>query len=240
MRVFIKPIEMLREVERDLFEMGTRYQTATVQDKQVADDPRFQTIELMGYSYCLTQWDEVLLREMLTYPGILNRLEWCVEELDERLGYQPFVPLNPGRAWTIEKEFWKRFLRDDKFSYTYAERWQWQIPYVISELRQRPNTRQAILTMYEQSRDLMNWGGRDRVPCSLTYHFMMREGRLNLIYQQRSCDFVNFFAPDVYFAIGLLDHVAKEVNVPSGQFIHNINSLHAFRGDLEATGRSIF
>ena len=241
MRVYIKPLEMIKEVERDLFEMGTRYQTATVQDKLVADNPKFQTIELMGYGYCLTQWNEGTLREMLTYAGVRNRSEWAIEEIDERLGLnRNSLNLNPGKAWTIEADFWKPFLRDGKFAYSYAERWQWQIPYIIDELTLRPNTRQAVLTMYDQSKDLMNWGGRDRVPCSLTYHFMIREGRLNLIYQQRSCDFVNFLAPDVYFAIGLLDFVAGAINVDSGQFIHNINSLHAFRGDLEKTGRSIF
>ena len=73
MRVYIKPLEMIKEVERDLFEMGTRYQTATVQDKLVADNPKFQTIELMGYGYCLTQWNEGTLREMLTYAGVRNR-----------------------------------------------------------------------------------------------------------------------------------------------------------------------
>jgi len=240
MRIYTTPLEMLREVERDLYEMGTRYQSATVQDKQVAEDPKFQTIELTGYQYCLTKWNEISLREMLCYSGVRNRLDWAVEEKDERLSPPSGMTLNPGEAWKEDGEAWRPFLRDGKFSYTYAERWQWQIPYVVDELRLRPYTRQAIMTMYEQSRDIMNWGGRDRVPCSLTYHFLQREGKLTLIYQQRSCDFVNFFAPDVYFSLGLLEHVAERVGLPVGSFIHNVNSLHAFRGDLEKTGRSIF
>ena len=170
MRIYQNVIEMVKEVERDLFEMGVRYQTATVQDQEVADNPDFQTIELFGYAYTLTQHPDLL--NMVSYLN-LNR-KWLEAEEKERLFGMIYSNspasgsyLNPGTAWQKNKKLWGPFIRDNKFSYSYAERWQEQISYIINELELRPNSRQAIMTMYDRHQDMMNWGGRDRVPCSL-------------------------------------------------------------------------
>jgi thymidylate synthase len=141
-------------------------------------------------------------------------------------------------AWKEDRDKWEKFLRDGVFSYSYAERWQYQLPYVIRELKARPNSRQAIMTMYDVHQDMMNWGGRDRVPCSLSYQFLLRDDKLTLIYTQRSCDFLSFFATDVYLSVRLLQHVAAEIDATPVRFIHQIGSLHAFAKDLE--GRGIF
>jgi thymidylate synthase len=94
------------------------------------------------------------------------------------------------------------------------------------------------MTMYDVHQDMMNWGGRDRVPCSLTYQFIVRDGTLTLVYNQRSCDFIKFFASDVFITCELLSYVAEMLNVKVGRFVHFLGSLHAFAGDLE--GRDIF
>jgi len=234
MRIFSDPMEMVREVERDLYEMGHRYQTATVQDQNVADDPRYETLELFGYSYTLNQVVGDKMMEMVKYttPHLEN---WVQAELRERTDLGA-VNKNPGHAWVENQDFWKQFIRNGTFSYTYAERWHWQIPYVIRELQEHPNTRQAIISMYMADRDLMNWGGHDRVPCSLTYQFGLRNGYLHCIYSQRSCDFLKFFTADVYFACGLLAYMAKEIGADVGSMIHFLGSLHAFQGDMDKRG----
>lgn len=237
MRIFTSAMDMVNEVERDLFEMGTRYQSATVQDQDVADDPNFQTMELCGYAYVLTEFDPEDIMGMLRKSGKIN-MDWVTMEVHERLHGLHDWPLNPGRAWTANSKFWGKFIRNGVFSYSYAERWQEQLPYIIRELTEKPNTRQAVMTMYDKHQDMMHWGGRDRVPCSLTYHFMIREDKLTLIYNQRSCDFVKFFPTDVYLTVALLLYVAGRIDKKPGQFIHMLGSLHAFAGDLK--GKDIF
>jgi len=237
MRIFTNPVEMVKEVERDLFEMGTRYQSSTVQDQDVADDPDFQTMELCGYAYMLTEFDSNNMFDMLDHSGKINA-EWLNYEDQERRYGTTDRPLNPGLAYTFNGEFWEKFIRNGVFSYSYAERFQAQLPYIIRELKAKPNTRQAVMTMYDRHQDMMHWGGRDRVPCSLTYQFMLREDKLVLIYNQRSCDFVKFFPSDVWLTVNLLKHVAREIGKEPGQFIHMLGSLHAFAGDLK--GKEIF
>lgn len=245
MRIYQDPVEMVKEVERDLFEMGIRYQSTTVQDQQVEDNPDYLTIELMGYTYALTGYEG--LNTMVEYMN--NNLRWAVAEGQERLsilGQVRTTHCNPGSAWYYDEERWQPFIRDGKFSYSYVERWHYQLPYIISELIHRPNSRQIIMTMYDVHQDLMNWGGQDRVPCSLSYHFIARDGKLNLIYNQRSCDFLKFFTTDVYITCMLLQGIVNAHNalVPAdkelqvGRFVHSLGSLHGFAKDLE--GRNIF
>ena len=232
MRIYQDALEMIKEVERDLAEMGIRYQSYSVQDKIVKDDPDYQTLELMGYAYKLTARDGVFekLEEMLGYKKDEKFKAWIMYEIDDRLYSRN---ANPGNAWKIREAFWKRFLRNGKFSYTYSERWQEQLQYIVSELRDNPASRQIIMTMYDRHQDMMNWRGLDRVPCSLTYQFLIRSGKLHVIYSMRSCDFVNFFQADVYCTIELLNHIALILEIEVGSFTHFLGSLHAFKKDLE-------
>ena len=228
MRIYQSSYEMVREVERELAEMGISYQTETVQDKHVADDPDFMTKELVGYVYQLTRYND--LEKMLSYLNM--PVNWVEAEIAERLTLS-LTNKNPGTAWTEREEFWNEYLRNDVFSYSYAERYHWQIPYIIRELIYKPNTRQAMLMMYSAERDIMSWGGQDRTPCSISYQFIRRGDQLDIIYNQRSCDFINFFASDVAITIELLKYIAAEVGVKPGFFIHMIGSLHAFAKDLK-------
>ena len=233
MRIYQNALEMIKEVERDLAEMGVRYQSYSVQDKIVKDDHDYETMELSGYAYKLVASEAGfdLLDSMLRYKKDEEFVTWAKAEADERL-YPP-VGRNPGKAWRKRGEFWKPFMRNGYFSYTYVERWNEQIGYILKELCDRPTTRQAIMTMYDRHQDMMNWGGLDRVPCSLTYQFLIRGDALHCIYSMRSCDFVNFFQADVYCTAQLQYWLCEQLDLRIGTFTHFIGSLHAFRKDLE-------
>jgi hypothetical protein len=229
-RIFISAKEMVREVERDLFEMGIRVQPATMQDKFVAADENYSTLEVQAYGYTLTQLDEDDLQGMIAYLG--GNLPWAQSEARDRI--DPNY-LNPGESYPL-MPVWEQFLRDGQFAYTYNERFREQLPLIIRELQVRPNTRQAVMTMYDRHQDMGNWGGKDRVPCSLTYQFYARGGQLHLIYTMRSCDFLTHFCHDVYLAVGLLQYVADQVGMQVGNFTHFIGSLHAYQKDMKARG----
>ena len=230
---FFQDIEMaFSELVRDMAEMGVRYESATVQDKISGEE----TIELMNYGYTISQvyYDEIVdyivFKHNDKFPVKIDR-EWLHQELRDRV----IGRLNPGISWEQNKDFWKPFLREGCFSYHYGERMGPQIQRVIWELNHRPNTRQAIITMYDQHQDLMNWGGRDRVPCSMHYQFMIRQNKLHLMYVMRSCDLFKFFIADVALAVGLMEHILSNLKSPTpemGSFTHVIGSLHAFKSDV--------
>lgn len=118
---------------------------------------------------------------------------------------------------------------------------------VVNLLVKNPLTRQAYLPIWFPEDTGAVHG--ERVPCTLGYHFMVRNGRLSCRYFMRSCDLIRHFADDVYLAARLTQWVCEQVNdrtnqgsyeanvirdhlrLKPGDLIMHISSLHAFVGD---------
>jgi thymidylate synthase len=224
MRAFNNCREAYNEIKRDLKEMGIRYTSASVQDKV----GEFETVELYGYAFKILEPEDAyeLIQEL-----DLNTI-WAQEEWANRI-HGRLHEWNPGWAYRYNEDFWEQFLRDGRFSYTYAERIQPQLQDIIHELTERPNTRQAVITVYDWHQDIRNFGGRDRIPCSMHYQFLRREDKLHCIYAMRSCDFVKFLPYDLFFTTELVDHIAGELGIDRGYLTYLSGSLHAFEKDLK-------
>jgi len=80
--------------------------------------------------------------------------------------------------------------------------------------------------------DIKSLGGKRRIPCSMFYQLLIREGKLDIYYIQRSCDFMTHWANDVWQAVWLMKHICGHLDgIEEGKFFHFITSLHAFRKD---------
>ena len=197
---------------------------------------------------------------------VVPNLPWAEDHFQERISGQPLNPA-PSEAWWPFAMKGNEVHKDEKeqFSHTYPER-MW--PKFANEGQTRPNGRQVSTPhngiRYEYG-DLMDviellvrepttrqaflpiWFPEDtgatagqRLPCSLGYHFMIRNDMLHVSYYMRSCDFIRHFRDDVYMAMRLGQHVAGAVNhfssgredqlVPGSLYI-SIASLHCFKGD---------
>lgn len=107
---------------------------------------------------------------------------------------------------------------------------------VVKLLASDPYTRQAYLPVWFPED---TGGGSKRAPCTIGYHFLMRDGKLDINYHIRSCDFVRHFRDDLYLTARLLLWVLDECrkidskweDVAAGKFIMQIGSLHIFRND---------
>lgn len=229
MRIFRSAVEMHTEVGRDLFEMGHRIHPETMQDKDVRSDAGYETIEWLGYVYTLTS------KETARQIACALKLDedYVIREGSERTSG---IPMNPGKAWKRREELWTPFIRDGRFAYTYSERFARQLETVAFELMARPNTRQAVVQMFNCHEDHANMGGKDRVPCSMHYQFLMRNGQLDCVYVMRSCDYMTHFPYDVAFAVWLQGWMANRTGAPQGHLVHFIGSLHAYAKDLEGQG----
>lgn len=111
---------------------------------------------------------------------------------------------------------------------------------VINLLVRERLTRQAFLPIWFPE----DTGVTDnqRVPCTLGYHFLVRNDFLSMRYYMRSCDIYRHFTNDVYMAARLMQHVIQQVNLRVGfdqdpimpaQLIMYISSLHGFVGDKD-------
>ncbi|AUM59765.1 thymidylate synthase [Pseudomonas phage PMBT14] len=110
---------------------------------------------------------------------------------------------------------------------------------LVRDLAAEPDTRQAYLPVWfpEDTGD----AHKGRKPCTLGYHFIMRNGKLDVTYYMRSCDLANHFRDDVYLTVRLLLWVLDQCriqNAPAwrdvvpGKFTMHITSLHMFVNDF--------
>jgi hypothetical protein len=188
-------------------------------------------------------------------------LPWAEDHFQERVGGEPLNPPPSEQWWPYAQAGNAAHKEGEKFSHTYPERFwpkhahavnnfpsqaHWGIRYrygdlqdVVNLLRSDITTRQAYLPVWFPE-DTGSVSGQ-RVPCTLGYHFLCREGRMDIEYHIRSCDFMRHWRDDVYMAGRLLQWVCGQLNgenptthssqVRPSKLIMNIGSFHIFRGD---------
>lgn len=226
-RVFTTVSEAFEELRRRVKEMpSNRYQSKTYQDKNVEDDENFQTLEAFGVNFKITDLNSIF-EAMDKYD--LDE-DYLNKEFEDRI--DPNY-LNPGNSYKERPEVWNKFLEEDgRFSYSYNERIRMSLQRAIQELKENPKTRHSIVPIFQQ-KDIDRLGGKRRVPCSMFYQFLRREGKLHMIYVMRSCDVKTHFLYDVILAILIQDYVANKIGVETGTFNMFISSLHGFKRDLK-------
>lgn len=243
------PSIAIKRTRESLYNLGKRVEQKTTHSVSSPDD----TWELLNHhvSFIIPEILQNLKVE------IKPNLPWADEHFKERIGG---VPLNPPPShvnWPFSNKKNKDHIYQEKFSHTYPERF-WpklagntdeyrrgirydygDLADVINLLRIDPSTRQAYLPIWfpEDTGAVL----RQRVPCTLGYHFIIREGFLHINYYIRSCDIIRHFNDDIYLACRLNSYIAdcitRERNMPGtirpGIFNMYITSLHCFYKEKE-------
>lgn len=225
------------------------------QGLDISKKPEAATHELMNVFFTVPVPSEGIPRLV---SELSPNLPWADKHFDERVSGEP---LNPPPSW---KEWpWghsaSNFLDPrGQFNHTYPERF-WpkfagpvfpEVPHqgirygygdltdVVNLLEREPLTRQAYLPVwFPEDTGAVH---RDRTPCTLGYHFMIRRGAIHLFYYIRSCEFVRHFRDDIYLAVRLqlwmIDQLKalspeKFKGLVAGDFAIHIGSLHTFVND---------
>ena len=239
--------------------------TGRWQQLDISQSSAHGTHELLN----VTVWMDMQETAWQSQESIRPDLPWAEAHFRERVGGAPVNPGREWANWPyhgVDPDLHRRL--DQKFDHNYMERlWAKELRYedelhnrpasptaypftgyrfavgdladVVEQLRRDPTTRQAYLPMWFPE----DTGARagQRVPCSLGWHFIIREGRLHVSYWLRSCEIYRHFTNDVYMAVRLAQWVRDQCEVgmvyQMGQLTMNIVSLHAFVGDVPAIRR---
>lgn len=253
-------------VGRDLLESGSLVEVPTWQALDVKDKPQGRTWEVLNRAFSI----EIPERSGTLADICKPNLPWAESQFQERVGGEPVNPGDTYQDWPYYKGNVEQHKEQGQFSHTYMERY-WpkranggydpddlgpedhqgirgqygDLNDVINLLSREPTTRQAYLPVFFPEDTGAVHG--ERIPCSLGYLFMMREGKLNITYYIRSCDFYRHFRDDVYMTARLCQWVlqrckGKELDkkyenrfwkdVWLGRLTMHIGSLHVFEGDL--------
>lgn len=253
----------------DLLERGERVDTGTWQ--ALKDVPQTKTIELRNVVLHI----ELPPTQSEWVQHVEPNTPWAEDHFLERVGGEPLNPGEQYKNWPWYKGNVETHKPQGAFSHTYMERfwpreagdWKpWgqidplpgeQAPHgiryrygdlndVLDLLAREPYTRQAYLPVWFPEDTGAHHG--ERVPCTLGYHFLLREGKLHCTYFIRSCDFIRYFRDDIYMAGRLVQWVIEQLqerNRPAfawdpivpGTLTFHCCSLHVFEGPDEATLR---
>lgn len=261
MRSYYRSFEDVIEItRRELSNHGKMVEVGHWQGTDVKGKPDMVSYELLNHSFtCGVVSDLGMLRDQ-----IKPNLPWADDHFLERVGREG---LNPGVQYAnwpyyVNKANDVHRVEEGKFSHTYMERiwpnnsvpdeiydqyimkmglryFYGDLDSVVNLLLREPLTRQAFLPIwYPEDTGAVHEG---RVPCTLGYHFMRRDGELHMWYPIRACDFIRHFRDDVYLACRLMLWVLDELkakdydnwkDVRPGKLNMHIYSLHVFANEV--------
>lgn len=115
----------------------------------------------------------------------------------------------------------------------YGPRAGWQMPRLLKRLRDDPDTRQGVITVYDPDLDLVDPPPSD-VPCTLALRFGTEHNTLVLTAVMRSNDVWWGLAYDAFQFTQLQLTVARCLDRTPGPYTHVALSLHLYERDLTA------
>lgn len=230
------------------------------QQLDVSASASHDTYELLN----VTLWYQMQQSEQEAVSDILPDLPWAERHFQERVGGKAINPGVEHANWPYHANGAELHLKGKIYDHNYMERfWPTDLTFdgsvigegisgepfngyrfpvgdlndVVQQLIDNVGTRQAYLPIFFPEDTGATQG--QRVPCTLGYHFIIRDGKLHLQYNMRSCEIYRHFTNDVYMAIRLAqwvaDRVASElqIDLDMGQLTLHAVSLHGFVGDKE-------
>ena len=178
--------------------------------------------EMLGLSFRIEDWSD--RSQMMADNGL--SVVFAEADFNDRMSP---TPVNPGQAVKFDSVgVLRNYLQPDgKLAYTYSERMCYQLEPIINLLKEHPDTRQAFLSIWNPEDDILNFE-TSRVPCSLGFHFLIRNGKLNLVYYMRSLEVTQCVGNDIYTSSRMIEAVAEKLGVGIGTLTFCVGSAHFF------------
>jgi len=106
-----------------------------------------------------------------------------------------------------------------------------QLQAAIDKLKEDPDSRQAICTIFSGQMDYVK---TKDVPCTISYQFLLRDNKLELIANMRSNDVILGLSTDAFNFSVIQELVASELDdVELGTYFHVDGSLHIYSTHYE-------
>ena len=137
-----------------------------------------------------------------------------------------------GKLYGKTPEIWKR-MADDKGNVNSNYGWQWQrniqLDMVIETLKQKPETRQAAISIYD-GKEVTDYA--HDTPCTYAIQFTIVHGRLDMCVTMRSNDLWYGFCNDQYCFSMLQEMISLELGVDTGIYYHFAHNMHLYNDKI--------
>ena len=127
---------------------------------------------------------------------------------------------------------WKRMADGSgEVNSNYGHQWKRnaQLTHVIKMLREKPDTRQAAISIYD-AKEMHKY--ENDTPCTYAVQFTIINGELCMSVYMRSNDLWYGFCNDQYQFASLQELVARELDIPTGWYYHHAHNLHLYNDKI--------
>ena len=127
---------------------------------------------------------------------------------------------------------WKRMADSSgEVNSNYGYQWKRnaQLTHVIKMLREKPDTRQAAISIYD-AKEMHKY--KNDTPCTYAVQFTIINGELCMSVYMRSNDLWYGFCNDQYQFASLQELVARELDMPTGWYYHHAHNLHLYNDKI--------
>lgn len=239
-RIFKDCLEMVKEMDRELKVSGITVPVKHYQNQELTGENQ-NTKELIGVNFVITKpW--LQKREMLEFlfKDEAQRIEdYCKQEILDRIDRRG---LNPGNSYKIRMDLWQKLMskkENDKFDYTYSERINYsrQLDNAIAALKDDEHSRRAMIMIFKPEDTRESSGFQTRIPCSVSYQFLIRNNKLMVLYYIRSNDYFKHFAIDIWLTQAIQEYMWTQLQdtypgLKIGPLNYYAGSFHAYHEDL--------
>lgn len=239
-RIFKDCLEMVQEMDRELKVSGITVPVKHYQNQALTGEDQ-NTKELIGVNFIISK-PHLKKKEMLEFmfgPDADNIEKYCEQEILDRVNR---TMLNPGNSYKIREDLWQKLMsknKSGKFDYTYSERINYmaQLDNAIAALKDDQFSRRAMIMIFSPDDTLESAGFQTRIPCSISYQFLIRNDKLIVLYYIRSNDYFKHFAIDIWLTQALQSYVFDQLKgtypgLKIGSLNYYAGSLHAYNEDL--------
>lgn len=120
----------------------------------------------------------------------------------------------------------------------FAMRGHDQIEAVLQLLRATPNSRRAVVQLFN-AEDIAGKKRRKEVPCTCSWQFLVRDGRLQMVSCMRSNDAYLGLSHDLFAFTMIQEIIARALNLKLGSYTHLVGSLHLYDKHREIAQRYV-
>ena len=231
---------MVQEMDRELKVSGITVPVKHYQNKELVGENQ-NTKELIGVNFIISK-PSLKKKEMLEFlfkEEADNIEKYCEQELLDRVNREG---LNPGNSYKIRLDLWQSLMSKkdgEKFDYTYSERINFhnQLDNAIASLKEDEHSRRAMVMIFKPEDTDESMGFATRIPCSISYQFVIRNNKLMVIYYIRSNDYFKHFAIDIWLANAMQEYIVEQLKetypkLKVGSLNYYCGSFHAYNEDL--------
>ena len=237
-------------IEHEIFDYGYQSSLKLLLDKGTIVEPRgLKTIELSPFCFTLKNpRNRIIYNEVRNINLGFNILEFLSMVIgDDRV--EMLAALTPNiKQFSDDGKVFRGAYGPRLRSLSYMDKWELklsdtpieykidQFQEVIHKLKTDKDSRQAIMTIFDPTKDYVK---TKDVPCTVMFHFMIRDNKLNMNVYMRSNDAMLGHVIDVFSFTMIQELIANELNCELGEYNHIAGSFHLYEKDIEKAKRII-